>query len=104
MIFETQSTQSPQRTTALNERFQEEAKASSQRADAVFFDAQPLCAVPQAPLDRLCVLSNTLCTLCSQHGSVPSVSSVLKKLPTYFFIITKKIIKKYAGNNPNAQL
>ena len=45
MIFETQSTQSPQRTTALNERFQEEAKASSQRADAVFFRcAASLCS------------------------------------------------------------
>ena len=78
MIFETQSTQSPQRTTPLNERFQEEAKASSQRADAVFFDAQPLCAVPQAPLDRLCVLSNTLYSVFTARLCALSVLCVEK--------------------------
>ena len=37
MIFETQRTQSTQRIKPLKERFQEEAKASSQRATAMFF-------------------------------------------------------------------
>lgn len=88
MIFETQSTQ---RTNPMKERFQEEAKASSQSCGlaqglplhTVFFFAQPLCAVPWHLLKKLCVLNNTLRTLCLQHCSVSSVFSVLKKIPTY---------------------
>ena len=75
MIFETQSTQSLQRITPLNERFQEEAKASSQSCGLarglplhdVIVVAQPLCAVPQAPLEGLLFISTTLrpqCPLC----------------------------------------
>jgi len=37
MFFETQRTQSTQRIKPLKERFQEEAKASSQRATAMFY-------------------------------------------------------------------
>ena len=69
MIFETQSTQSPQRTTALNERFQEEAKASSQRADAVFFSVRSLSVQCRRHLLTGSVSSAILCVLC-----VPSMA------------------------------
>ena len=73
MIFETQRTQSAQRTNPLKERFQEEAKASAQSANAVrqppsvgadsvaAYHAQPLCSA-LAPLDKL-FFSELLCVL-----------------------------------------
>ena len=54
MFFETQSTLSSQRTTPLNERLQEEAKASSQSQRAGTVSAPTCRDVPQRSLSVQC--------------------------------------------------
>ena len=74
MFFETQRTQSSQRIKTLKVRCQEEAKASSQRANAVFCRAalSVQCrrhllknSVSSIILCVLCVRNNALCPQCS---------------------------------------
>ena len=85
MFFETQRTRSTQRIKPLKERFQEEAKASSQRATAMVFRHTTLSVQCRRHLlIKLCVLNNTQRTLCSQCYSASSVSSVLKIVPARF--------------------
>ena len=73
MLFETQRTQSTPRIIQLKGSFQEEAKASSQRATAIVLDAQAsLCSA----------VGTSFQTLFHQHSSLTSVSSVLKISPS----------------------